>query len=210
MIRVLIADDHAIVRAGLRQFIADEPDMEVTFEADNGTEAIEFIRSHSVDVVLLDIVMPGRNGVDVLKQIRSSHPQLPVLILSGYAEEQFAISLLQAGASGFINKETAGENLVAAIRNLARGGTYVSDKVGQLLVRALVDKQDVPPHSVLSSREFQVFCRLAKGEPTAQIADALCLSSKTVSTYRTRILHKMQFTNNAEIVCYALRHGLVD
>ena len=210
VIRVLIADDHAIVRAGLRQFIADESDMEIAFEADNGGEAIEFIRANPVNVVLLDIAMPGRNGVDVLKQVKSTHPQLPVLILSGYAEEQFALNLLQAGASGYLNKEAAGENLLAAIRNLARGGTYVSDKVGQMLVRALADKQDVPLHSTLSEREFQVFCRLAKGEPAARIADSLCLSVKTVSTYRARILLKMQFSNNAEIVSYALKHGLVD
>lgn len=210
MIRVLIADDHAIVRAGLRQFIGDQPDMQLACEADNGSEALEFIRSNPVDVVLLDIAMPGRNGVDVLKQMKSTHPQLPVLILSGYAEEQFALNLLQAGASGYLSKETAGENLVAAIRNLARGGTYVSDKVGQLLVRTLGNKQNMPPHSALSEREFQVFCRLAKGEPTTRIADTLCLSAKTVSTYRTRILLKMQFNNNAEIVSYALKHGLVD
>lgn len=209
MIRVLIADDHAIVRAGLRQFIADQPDMEIACEAGDGGEAIDFIRGHAIDVVLLDIAMPGRNGVDVLKQIKATHPQLPVLILSGYSEEQFALNLLHAGASGYLNKEAAGENLVAAIRNLASGGTYVSEKVGQLLVRALADKPGTPPHAALSERELQVFCRLARGEPTNRIAEALCVSPKTVSTYRARILQKMQLQSNAEIVAYALRHGLV-
>jgi DNA-binding NarL/FixJ family response regulator len=207
-IRILIADDHAIVRAGLQQFIADEPDLEVAGEAATGTEALAFIRNEPCDVVLLDIAMPDLNGVDALLQIRRVKPELPVLILTAYPEEQYAVSLLRAGASGFIRKESASEQLIAAIRTVAQGRKYVSPSLGELLVKDL-EGNDRPAHATLSEREFQIFRRLAAGQSVSRIAEDLFLSVKTVSTYRSRILEKMSMKSNADITTYALRNNLV-
>jgi two-component system invasion response regulator UvrY len=208
-IRILIADDHAIVRAGLQQFIADEPDLEVVGEAGTGTEALAFIRSQGCDVVLLDIAMPGLNGVDALQQIRRVKPDLPVLILTAYPEEQYAVSLLRAGASGFIRKESASDQLIAAIRTVAQGSKYVSPSLGQLLLKDL-EGSDRPPHAALSEREFQIFRRLASGQSVSRIAEDLFLSVKTVSTYRTRILEKMDMRTNADLTYYAIKNGLIE
>ena len=182
MIRIIIADDHAIVRAGLKQFLAAEKDMVVTGEAADGMETLACVRKAECDVVLLDISMPGKNGIDTLRQLKRSRPELPVLILSAYSEEQFAVSLLRAGANGYISKETASEQLVAAIRTVIAGGKYVSPGVAQVLVSDLSSDSDKPPHATLSKREFQIFYRLASGESVSKIAEELFLSVKTVST----------------------------
>jgi DNA-binding NarL/FixJ family response regulator len=208
-IRILIADDHAIVRAGLQQFIADEPDLEVVGEAQSGAQALTFIRSHPCDVVLLDISMPDLNGVDALAQIKRIKPDLPVLILTAYPEEQYAVALLRAGASGFIRKESAPEQLIGALRTVAGGRKYVSPSLGQLLLKDL-EGDDRPAHSTLSEREFQIFRRLAAGESVSRVAQELFLSVKTVSTYRTRILEKMSMRSNADLTYYAIKNGLIE
>ena len=208
-IRILIADDHAIVRAGLQQFIADEPDLAVVGEVSSGAEALAFIRSQPCDVVLLDISMPDLNGVDVLAQIRRIKPDLPVLILTAYPEEQYAVSLMRAGASGFLHKESAAEQLIGAVRTVAQGRKYVSPSLGQLLLKGL-EGNDKPRHAELSEREFQIFNRLASGQSVSRIAEELFLSVKTVSTYRTRILEKMDMRTNADLTYYAIKNGLLD
>jgi two-component system, NarL family, invasion response regulator UvrY len=210
MIRIIIADDHAIVRAGLKQFLAAEKDMVVIGEAADGMETLACVRKSECDVVLLDISMPGKNGIDTLRQLKRSRPDLPVLILSAYSEEQFAVSLLRAGANGYISKETASEQLVAAIRTVIGGGKYVSPGVAQVLVSDLSSDSDKPPHATLSKREFQIFYRLASGESVSKIAEELFLSVKTVSTYRARILEKMQMTSNANLTYYAVKNNIIE
>jgi len=210
MIRIIIADDHAIVRAGLKQFLAAEKDMVVTGEAADGMETLACVRKAECDVVLLDISMPGKNGIDTLRQLKRSRPELPVLILSAYSEEQFAVSLLRAGANGYISKETASEQLVAAIRTVIAGGKYVSPGVAQVLVSDLSSDSDKPPHATLSKREFQIFYRLASGESVSKIAEELFLSVKTVSTYRARILEKMQMSSNANLTYYAVKNKIIE
>jgi two-component system invasion response regulator UvrY len=210
MIRILIADDHAIVRAGLKQFIAQERDMIVAGEAVDGIETLAFVRTGECDVVLLDLSMPGKNGIDTLRQLKRTSPELPVLILSAYSEQQYAVSLLRAGASGYINKESASEQLVAAIRTVVNGGKYVSPSVAQVLVSDLSGDGDKPPHATLSKRELQIFYKLAGGTTVSKIAEELFLSVKTVSTYRARILEKMQMTSNADLTHYAVRNHLID
>jgi DNA-binding NarL/FixJ family response regulator len=209
MIRILIADDHAIVRAGLKQFIAEEQDMTVAGEATTGAEAVAFVRGSECDVVLLDIAMPDINGVDTLRQLKQIKPALPVLILSGYPEKQYALNLLRTGASGYINKETASEQLVAAIRAVTQGRKYVSAAVAEVLVDDLGGDPNQPPHASLSEREFQIFCKLAAGKPVSKIADELFLSVKTVSTYRARILQKMDMKTNADLTYYAIKNQLI-
>lgn len=210
MIRILIADDHAIVRAGLRQFIADQIDMEVTGEAATGDEAIALVRSEEFDVVLLDISMPDKNGVDTLRAIKQIRPELPVLILSGHAEEQYAVNLLRAGASGYVNKEAASTQLVGAARTVVQGRKYVSPTLAQVLADGVAGGADEPLHAQLSRREFQIFRKLAGGQAVSQIAAELHLSVKTVSTYRTRVLEKMGMRSNADLTYYAVKNGLIN
>lgn len=210
MIKILIADDHAIVRAGLKQFLADDPEMLVVREAADGDEAVRAVREEALDVVLLDISMPGKNGIDALRQIKAIKPNLPVLMLSGYADTQYALNLIKAGANGYINKESAPEEVIDAIGALIAGKRYVSPAVAQLLLDQLGKPEAGNPHEELSQREFQILCRLARGEAIGAIADTLCLSVKTVSTYRSRMLEKMGFSNNADITAYALKHGLIE
>jgi DNA-binding NarL/FixJ family response regulator len=210
MIRILIADDHAIVRAGLKQFIADQLDMEVAGEAATGAETIALVRTQEFDIVLLDISMPDKNGIDTLKTIKHVKPELPVLILSAHAEEQYAVNLLRAGASGYINKETASTQLVGAVRTAVQGRKYVSPTLAQVLAEGISGNGDEPLHGSLSQREFQIFCKLAGGQAVSQIADELHLSVKTVSTYRTRVLEKMGMKSNADLTYYAVKNGLID
>jgi two-component system invasion response regulator UvrY len=191
MIRILIADDHQIVRAGLKQFIAGEIDMQVVAEAATGAEALAAAARGGIDVVLLDISMPDQSGVDVLKRLKGVHPDLPVLILSGYAEQQYALNLLRGGAAGYLNKEAADSELVGAIRTVAQGRRYVSPTLAQQLAAYLTGAGDKPLHAQLSEREFQIFRRLAAGASVSQVAENLHLSVTTISTYRTRILEKM-------------------
>jgi DNA-binding NarL/FixJ family response regulator len=209
LIRIVIADDHAIVRAGLKQFIANEKDMVVSGEAADGMETLACVRKGECDVVLLDISMPGKNGIDTLRQLKRSRPDLPVLILSAYSEQQFAVSLLRAGANGYISKESASEQLVTAIRTVIGGGKYVSPSVAQVLVSDLSGETDKPLHATLSKREFQIFYRLASGENVSRIAEELFLSVKTVSTYRARILEKMQMGNNSDLTYYAIKNNVI-
>lgn len=210
MIRVLIADDHAIVRQGLRQILSDTTDIEVGGEAANGFEALHKVRHEGPwDVVLLDVAMPGKNGVDTLKQIKAEHPRLPVLVLSMYPEDQYATRLLRAGAAAYLTKESAPEQLIAAIRSVAAGRRYITPAVGELLMREIDRDSDQPPHTKLSDREFEILRLIASGHSTSDIAARLNLSVKTISTYRTRLLTKMQLRNNAELTHYAVKHGLV-
>jgi two-component system, NarL family, invasion response regulator UvrY len=213
MIRILIADDHAVVRAGIRQFIAGHEDLIVVGEASNGAEVLEYIhiRKGELDVVVLDISMPGRSGVDTLRSLKRARPDLPVLILSAFAENLYAVNLLRAGAAGYVSKDAAPTQLVAAIRTVAIGRKYVSPTVAQLLADGLsIKDQDQPVHSKLSQREFQIFCKLAKGQGVSKIAEELFLSVKTVSTYRGRILDKTGMKTNADLTYYAIKNELIN
>lgn len=210
MIRILIADDHAIVRAGLRQFIADQTDMSVAGEAATGAETVSLVRAEPYDVVLLDISMPDRNGVDTLKQLKQIRPEMPVLMLSAHAEEQYAVNLLRAGAAGYVGKDSASAQLVSAIRTVARGRKYVSPDLAQQLADGLAGDGDEPLHVRLSQREFQIFCKLAAGMPVSKIANELFLSVKTVSTYRSRVLEKMGMKTNADLTYYAIKNRLIE
>lgn len=209
-IRVLIADDHAIVRQGLRQILSDTPDLTVAGEAENGVQAVQMVRAGDWDVVLMDVSMPDRNGIDALKLIKKEYPRLPVLILSMYPEEQYAIRALKAGAAGYLTKQSAPELLVTAIRQVASGKKYVSPSLAEELANAIGDDSERPPHEKLSDREYQTLCMIASGKTPAEIAEALNLSVKTVSVYRARLLEKMNLRNNAELTHYGLKHGLAE
>jgi DNA-binding NarL/FixJ family response regulator len=208
MIRILIADDHAIVRGGLKQIIATTHDMAVTAEAAQGSEVVDKLRSCEIDLLLLDMTMPGISGVDLIRRVRADRPTLPVLVLSIHNEAQVASRALRAGATGYVTKDSDPDVLLAAIRKLAEGGRFIDPK----LVDALVfDKHsgDEPPHEVLSDREFQVLQMLATGRSINDIADACALSAKTISTHKMRLMQKLGLTNNAEVIRYAIRHGLI-
>ena len=209
-IRVLIADDHAIVRQGLRQILSDTPDLTVSGEAENGVQAVQMVRAGEWDVVLMDVSMPDRNGIDALKLIKKEYPRLPVLMLSMYPEEQYAIRALKAGAAGYLTKQSAPELLVTAIRQVASGKKYVSPSLAEELANAIGDDSERPPHEKLSDREYQTLCMIASGKTPAEIAEALNLSVKTVSVYRARLLEKMNLRNNAELTHYGLKHGLAE
>ncbi|MDA8104900.1 MAG: response regulator transcription factor [Nitrospiraceae bacterium] len=210
MIRILIADDHRIVREGLKQILAETPDMIVMDEASNGQEVLGKIWENDFDVVLLDISMPGRSGLDILKQLKSERPRLAVLVLSMYSEEQYAMRALRAGASGYMTKESAPDELIEAIRKVSTGRKYISPTVAEKLAVSLEAKDERPAHENLSDREYQVMCMIASGKTIKTIADELSLSVKTVSTYRTRILEKMQMKNNAELTHYSIQNRLVE
>lgn len=210
MIRVLIADDHPIVRQGLRQILAGTTDMEVAGEAVNGQEALEQVRRESWDVLVLDITMPGRSGFDILKELKYEQPHLPVLVLSIHAEEQLAVRVLKAGAAGYVTKENAPNELVSAIRKVVNGGRYISPNVAELLAFGLNAASERPRHETLSDREFQVMQLMARGKTLIEIAEDLSLSAKTVSTYRTRLMEKLDVKTNAELMRYALDLGLVE
>lgn len=211
MIKVLIADDHAVVRSGLKQILDEtEGEIRVEGEAVNGREVLEKIQAREWDVLVLDITMPGRSGLDILKDIRQLKPGLPVLILSMHAEEQFATRMLKAGASGYLNKESAPEELVKAIRKVYSGGKYVSATQAERMVSELTGDSDKRPHEILSDREYEILCLIASGKTATQIAKELVLSVKTVSTYRSRILEKMNLSTNAQLTHYAIKNGLVN
>jgi two-component system, NarL family, invasion response regulator UvrY len=209
-IRVLIADDHAIVRQGLRQILSDTPDLTVAGEAENGVQAVNMVRGGEWDVVLMDVSMPDRNGIDALKLIKKEFPRLPVLILSMYPEEQYAIRALKAGAAGYLTKQSAPELLVTAIRQVASGKKYVSPSLAEELANAIGEDSERPAHEKLSDREYQTLCMIASGKTPTEIAEALSLSVKTVSVYRARLLEKMNLRNNAELTHYGLKHGLAE
>ncbi|MEI7672909.1 MAG: response regulator transcription factor [Deltaproteobacteria bacterium] len=210
MIRILVVDDHAIVREGLKQILADVNDMAVRDEAAGGQEALLKIRDSEFDVVLLDISMPGRSGLEILKDIKSERPKLPVLILSMHAEEQYAVRTLRAGASGYLTKASAPDELIGAIRKVSCGRKYVSSSLAEKLASELDIDTKKPPHATLSDREYQVMLMIASGKSVKEIGDELCLSVKTISTYRARVMEKMNMKKNAELTLYAIQNRLVD
>lgn len=209
-IRVLIADDHAIVREGLKQILADTPNIVVTGEAEHGAAAVQLARHAQAEVLLLDISMPDRNGIDVLKQLRKETPTLAVLMLSMHREDQYAVRALKAGAAGYLNKQSAPAELVDAIRQVASGRKYVSPEVAQELANQVNEDRDALLHETLSDREFQTLRMIASGMAVSEIAAELMLSVKTVSMYRSRLLAKMKLRHNAELTHYAIKHRLVD
>lgn len=210
MIKILIADDHAVVRRGLRQIINDEPDFEVVAEAQNGQEVLDKLEGSDCNVLVLDITMPDKNGLAVLQEVKATRPRLPILILSMHPEDQFALRALKLGASGYLTKESAPEELVGALRKVLNGGKYISASLAEQLVAEISSDSPRPSPERLSEREFQVLRMIAQGKTISQIADDMGLSVKTVSTYRTRLLLKMKMKTNAELVRYAVQHGLVD
>ena len=207
--KVLIADDHAVVRRGLKQILSEERDVTVVGEAKNGHEALEMSRRLEWDVAVVDYAMPGRSGVELLKEIKRHHPKRPVLVLSMYPEEWHAVQVLRAGGAGYLSKETATEELMTAIRKVAKGGRYVSAGLAEKLASGLAPDRARAPHETLSDREYRVLWLLASGKPISQIAQEMFLSPSTSSTYRTRILRKLGLANNAQLVQYAVQHQLI-
>ena len=210
MMKILIADDHAVVRQGLKQIIGDEADMQLIGEAENAAEVLQFVRSADLDVVILDISMSGKSGLDVLPEILILRPKIKILILSMHAEEQFAIRALKSGASGYITKQSAPNELVKAIRKVNSGGKYVSESIAEQLAFFVGNDTSKLQHERLSDREFQVLRRIAEGRTLREIADELFISEKTVGTYRVRILEKMNMKRNAELIRYAVQNKLIE
>ena len=209
LIKILIADDHEVVRQGLKAVLGEHSDLEVVSEAKNGNEVLEIVQKTKVDIVLLDFDMPEKNGLDTLIELKSMKPKLPVIILSIFPEDHYGTRFLKAGASGYLSKASASERLVEAVRKVAGGGKYISPELTDKLVTDLTQKSEKPAHEKLTDREFQVFMGLASGKKIKEIADKLCLSINTISTYRSRILQKMDLENNAELIRYALKMGLL-
>jgi two-component system invasion response regulator UvrY len=210
MIKVMIVDDHMIVREGLKQIITESSDIEVVDEASNGTEALDKVKRVECDVLLLDISMPGRSGLEILKELKNEAPALSVLILTMHPEEQYAVRVLKAGASGYLTKESAPDELIDAIRKVSAGGKYISSTLAEKLAFNLEIDTGKPPHEILSDREFEVMCLIASGKTVTEIADEIVLSVKTISTYRSRILEKMRMKTNAELTYYSIKNQLVD
>ena len=210
MIRVLIADDHAIVREGIKRTLADTPDIQVVGEAGDGQSLMALIGGNAADVVVLDLAMPGVPGLELLEDLRRRKPNLPILVLSMYPADQYAVRAIRAGASGYINKASPPSELVAALRSVASGRRYINSDVADSLASHVDVSSPRSLHEALSNREYEVMCLIAQGKSVSEIADALALSVKTVSTYRTRILEKLDLRHNAEITRYAMKHGLVE
>jgi DNA-binding NarL/FixJ family response regulator len=210
MIKILIADDHAVVRRGLKQILAEEPDMMVFGEACDAREVIKNVSDQDWDIVILDITMPDISGLDVLEELKSVRPKLPVLILSVHPEEQYAVRALKAGADGYITKRSVPEELVKAVRKVIEGGKYISHSVAEKLAINLRTGFEKPPHETLSDREYQVMCMISSGKNAKEIASELYLSVRTIRTYRARILEKMRMKSNAELIHYSIKNHLVD
>jgi two-component system invasion response regulator UvrY len=208
MIRVVVVDDHIVVREGLKRIIGENPGMAVTGEAGDAFDALNVIRNAPCDVVLLDLSIPGKDGLDLLKQLHTEKPRLPVLILSSYPEDKYALRCLRSGAAGYLTKETALAEVVRAIRKVHRGGRYVSEATSDALVFSLTS-DGRPQHETLSDREFQIVCMMAAGKTVSEIGIELALSVKTISTYRARVLEKLHLKSNADIIRYAIKQGLV-
>jgi DNA-binding NarL/FixJ family response regulator len=208
-IRVAVVDDHQLVRIGLKQIIEAQSDFSWVGEAKNGRDAMTLLRGTPCDVLLLDLSLPDMSGLDVLRQIKAHHESVATLVLSAYPENQYGLNVLRAGASGFLSKTADDSELCRAIRAAMRGGRYVSPELAEMLVSGLQGAPGEPRHSVLSEREFQIFCKLAEGKSVSEIAAKLFLSVKTVSTYRTRILEKMAMKTNADITYYAIKNNLL-
>lgn len=210
MIRLLIVDDHAIVRHGLRQVVSESEDIKVAAEAGNSQEAIRLLREMEFDMVLLDISLPDKNGIETLKQIKRDRPNLPVIMLTMHAEDEFGVRALKAGASGYLTKQSAHDQLLTAVRQVASGRRYISQELAEELVRSIGEPAGKRPHELLSDREFDTLRLLASGKSLSEIAQMFSISPKTVSVYRTRLLEKMKLKNNAEIAHYAVKNGLID
>jgi DNA-binding NarL/FixJ family response regulator len=210
VVRILIADDHAIVRDGLKQILARTSDIAVGGEARDGHDVLRLVREQDWDLLLMDMSMPGRSGIELIKQVKAEKPKLPILVLSMHQEHQYAVRAMRAGASGYLNKDSAAELLVSAIRKIVGGGVFISEAAAELLARDAMRGAEVPRHTLLSEREFQVFRMIVHGKTVTDIAAELILSVKTVSTHKTRVLEKMQLNNQAELVRYAIEHALLD
>ena len=210
MLRILVADDHAIVRQGLKQVLNAERDFEVAAEAASHAEVMQGLRRGGCDLLVLDVAMPGRNGIETLKQVKAEFPKLPVLVLSMYPEDQYAFRALKAGAAGYLTKQAAAEQIVVAIRTIARGRRYITPELAEELAKAFDHDPDTPPHELLSDREFQTLRLIAAGRSLQQIGETLALSPKTVSVYRARVLAKLRLASNAELTRYALERGLLE
>ncbi|MEY4760299.1 MAG: hypothetical protein RLZZ200_155 [Pseudomonadota bacterium] len=208
-IDLIVVDDHQLVRAGLRQTLGSERDLCIRLECQSGQEALQGLRTHPCDVLLLDISLPDMSGLEVLAEVRRHHARTAVLVISGFPETQFGINVLRAGASGYVSKTVDAAELLRAVRTVARGHRYVGPGLADMLVEGLGNPGEGPAHAALSEREFQVFCRLAKGDASVEIARQLGLSVKTISTYRSRILEKMRFRTNADLTAYALQNQLI-
>ena len=209
MKKILVVDDHAVVRKGLQQILAEYPDKITVVEASTGEEAVAEALKDQFDLVLLDIALPGKSGIDVLQELKSKQPGLPVVILSIHSEEQYAVRALKAGAAGYLIKDCVPEELILAIRKVLQGDRYVCSSLAERIVLGLDRDTLNPPHIALSNREYQVMLMIAQGKTGKQIANELSVSIKTVSTYRSRILEKMKIESNAEITRYAIKHGLI-
>lgn len=209
MIRVAIVDDHAVVRAGLRQFLAEDAELEIVAECASAREALAAVQRGGTDVMLLDLAMPDENGIDALQAIKAAAPALAVLVLSNYPAEHYALTLLRLGAAGYLTKDCDPEILLAAIHAVARGKRYITPRVAEQLAADLVQPGQRAPHELLSEREFQVFLHLAQGQTISHLAQTLALSVKTVSTYRTRVMEKMHLASNSDLTYYALKNGLI-
>lgn len=210
MIKVLVADDHAIVRRGLRQILSETQDIMVGGEASTAQEVTRLMTDERWSVIVLDLSLPGSSGLDLLSRIRRDHPNCPVLVLTVHPEDQYAVRCIKAGAAGFLTKESAPDKLIEAVRKVASGGRWVSPELGETLASVLAGESKGAPHERLSDREFEIFRMLASGKTVSQVAQELSLSVKTVSTHRTRILRKMEMSNNAELTHYAVRNNLVE
>ncbi|MGE5522579.1 MAG: response regulator [Rhodospirillaceae bacterium] len=210
MIRVLLADDHAMVRAGLKELLSATGDIAVTGEATDGHGVLKAVREADYDVAVLDMTMPGRSGIELIKLVKTERPQLRVLVLSMHSEQQYAVRAIRAGASGYLTKESAPDTLVAAIRRVAGGGAFISPETAERLVLETGSATAALPHTMLSDREFEVFRQIAAGQSVSDIAAALKLSVKTISTHKSRILEKMGMTSQADLVRYAMKHGLIE
>lgn len=210
MPKILIADDHAVVRKGFKQLLLEDRAQFEVREAATGRETLDRLREQKWDLLVLDINMPDRSGIDILRQIHASYPAMRVLILSAFPERQYAVNVLRSGANGYLNKDMAPEELVNAVKTVLSGRRYVSAALAELLVTELDNDSEKPAHMQLSEREFQIFCKLANGTSVSAIGAELCLSVKTISTYRSRLMEKMGFKSNADITAYALRNQLIN
>ena len=210
MIKILIADDHAIVRAGLKQIVSQEKDIIAAAEAADASELMNLLKQDTYDIVILDINMPGKSGLEALKDIRSEYPDLPVLILSMYNEDQYGLRALKAGASGYLKKGSAPEELVTAVRRIVSGGKYISQYLAEKMADSLQEKRNLLPHERLSDREYQVMCLIASGKSVDEIAGILTISAHTIYSYRSRILEKLHMKTNVELTQYALQNKLIE
>lgn len=210
MIKILVVDDHALIRKGLKQLLEDSPDLKIVGETASGTEAVTLLRAQHYDLMLLDINLPDKHGIELLKQFKSEQPALKVIVLSMYPEDQYGLRALKAGAMGYINKQSASEVLIKAIRHVISGKKYISETLAEQLLNNLIGESQELMHQKLSNREYQTLCLMASGKTLSDIAHIMTLSPKTVSVYRSRMLAKMGFTNNAEAIHYAIAHQLVD